>query len=188
MAVQFQERRDTAANWTAANPILANGEKGYETDTGKEKRGDGSTAWASLPYLASVAYVLPCVHLLVNGPADSTTYYFGVKFGVTMAIAAADTMRYYIPKSGTIKVIYGNIHALNTTATAETSTISFRLNNTTDTFIANGSYVAANNPFSNTALSIAVAAGDYFEIKVVTPAWVTNPGPVVHSCIIYIEV
>ena len=45
-----QQRRDTAANWTAANPTLLAGELGYETDTGKWKVGDGSTAWTSLSY------------------------------------------------------------------------------------------------------------------------------------------
>lgn len=50
MAVEIQLRRDTAANWTSANPILGSGEPGYETDTGKIKYGDGTTAWASLAY------------------------------------------------------------------------------------------------------------------------------------------
>jgi hypothetical protein len=50
MAVQIQLRNDTAANWTAANPILAIGEMGIETDTDKFKLGNGSTAWESLPY------------------------------------------------------------------------------------------------------------------------------------------
>lgn len=48
--VTFKVRRDTAANWTAENPVLALGEPGVETDTHKLKHGDGSTAWASLPY------------------------------------------------------------------------------------------------------------------------------------------
>ena len=49
-AVTIQVRRDTAANWTSANPTLAQGEWAYETDTNKIKIGNGSTAWASLPY------------------------------------------------------------------------------------------------------------------------------------------
>lgn len=44
-------RRDTAANWTAANPVLLNGEVGFETDTRKLKLGDGTTAWTSLLYV-----------------------------------------------------------------------------------------------------------------------------------------
>ena len=50
MAVRFQLRRDTAANWASANSVLALGEPGVETDTLKVKVGDGSTAWNSLGY------------------------------------------------------------------------------------------------------------------------------------------
>jgi hypothetical protein len=50
MAVQIQLRNDTAANWTSANPTLAAGEVGLETDTGKLKIGTGTTAWTSLGY------------------------------------------------------------------------------------------------------------------------------------------
>src|SRR5690606_10730954 len=41
-------RRGTAAEWTAANPVLAAGEPGLETDTGIFKVGDGQTPWLSL--------------------------------------------------------------------------------------------------------------------------------------------
>ena len=37
MAVQVQFRRGTAAEWTSVNPVLAQGEAGYEHDTGKFK-------------------------------------------------------------------------------------------------------------------------------------------------------
>jgi hypothetical protein len=50
MPVQIQFRRDTAAAWTAANPTLAAGELGLETDTSFYKIGNGSTAWTSLAY------------------------------------------------------------------------------------------------------------------------------------------
>lgn len=50
MADIIQIRRDTAANWTSANPILAQGEMGFETNTRKLKVGDGTTAWNSLLY------------------------------------------------------------------------------------------------------------------------------------------
>ena len=43
-------RRDTAAAWTEADPILAQGEPGFEHDTGLLKIGDGETAWTSLVY------------------------------------------------------------------------------------------------------------------------------------------
>jgi hypothetical protein len=43
-------RRDTAAAWTEENPTLAQGEPGFEHDTGLLKIGDGETAWTSLVY------------------------------------------------------------------------------------------------------------------------------------------
>lgn len=49
----FRIRRDTAANWTADNPVLNSGEPAIETDTRKVKYGDGSTAWNSLAYSSS---------------------------------------------------------------------------------------------------------------------------------------
>jgi hypothetical protein len=50
MTSRLQNRRDTAAAWTSANPTLAAGEMGLETDTSKWKMGNGSTAWNSLAY------------------------------------------------------------------------------------------------------------------------------------------
>jgi len=55
MAQKIQIRRDTAANWTSADPTLAQGEWGLETDTKKLKLGDGATAWASLAYVSFTA-------------------------------------------------------------------------------------------------------------------------------------
>ena len=52
-------RRGSAAAWTSVNPILAMGERGLETDTGKEKIGNGSLTWTALGYtLDSVASII----------------------------------------------------------------------------------------------------------------------------------
>jgi hypothetical protein len=48
--IQIQFRRDTAASWNHANPILASGELGLELDTKQFKIGDGNTRWLLLPY------------------------------------------------------------------------------------------------------------------------------------------
>jgi len=50
MASVIKIRRDTASNWATNNPVLASGEQGYETDTGKIKIGNNTTAWNSLSY------------------------------------------------------------------------------------------------------------------------------------------
>lgn len=43
-------RRDTSANWTSADSVLAAGELGIETDTNRIKIGDGATEWTGLRY------------------------------------------------------------------------------------------------------------------------------------------
>ena len=48
----IQIKRGTAAEWLAANPVLALGELGLETDTNKLKAGDGSSSWFELQYIA----------------------------------------------------------------------------------------------------------------------------------------
>ena len=53
MATRMQQRRGTAAQWTAANPTLAAGEIGFETDTNKFKIGNGSSAWTALSYFSN---------------------------------------------------------------------------------------------------------------------------------------
>lgn len=48
MGTQMLQRRGTAAEWAAANPILGEGEIGVEEDTERLKIGDGVTHWADL--------------------------------------------------------------------------------------------------------------------------------------------
>jgi hypothetical protein len=55
MADIIQVRRDTSANWTSVNPVLAGGEMGFETNTRKFKFGDGATAWTGLDYALDTA-------------------------------------------------------------------------------------------------------------------------------------
>jgi len=63
--IQILHRRDTAAHWTSANPVLGASELGYETDMGRFKFGDGATAWNDLDYFEAGAGD-------VEGPGTST--------------------------------------------------------------------------------------------------------------------
>lgn len=51
IAHKYQLKRGTAARWLELNPILSQGEPGFEYDTYKLKIGDGTTPWLSLPYV-----------------------------------------------------------------------------------------------------------------------------------------
>lgn len=119
--------------------------------------------------------VLETGYLGYLSPADSTTYYYG--HAITGSpTTSANTRPVTIYRAGTIYSISLIFVVEGTLATAETFTTSFRLNNTTDTTISAVCKMdAAYQKYSTTGLSIAVASGDTFEIKFVTPAWATNP-------------
>ena len=133
MSTTFKVRRDTAANWTTANPTLASGEPGYETDTRKIKYGDGTTAWATLPYSiaasATVTTSLVCdVAVVVGAPLaiDRTTGHFvkadasiyARSFVVGLAVAA--TAATFVADASTS----GAVTLSNWTALAGTTTLS----------------------------------------------------------------
>lgn len=120
-----------------------------------------------------------------DSPADATTYYFGCLLG-TGVTTTEGRRKMRIPRAGTITRIDLFINC--STGSSETSTISFRLNGTTDTTISSAVNLGATPFEANvTGLSIAVAAGDYFEIKWVTPTWATNPTAVNISALVYIS-
>lgn len=51
----FQLKRGTAARWVEMNPVLADGEPGFELDTNQLKIGNGKDVWTNLPYLTDAA-------------------------------------------------------------------------------------------------------------------------------------
>jgi hypothetical protein len=123
-------------------------------------------------------------------PADATDYFIGGVFPVTPQTVGG-LVRVYVPKAGTVKRVRVTIVNAATNATAETSTMYLRLNNTTDYTIQSGIDVSGSTPVvtvaTNSSMSIAVDDDDYLEIKWTTPTWVTNPGAIRISGNVYIE-
>lgn len=68
---RIQHRRGPAAEWSASNPVLAGGEFGVETDTGKFKVGNGATAWSGLPYYQDANGIIATI--TDNAPATLNT-------------------------------------------------------------------------------------------------------------------
>ncbi len=66
MAFRIQIRRDTALRWSTNNPVLLQGEFGYETDADCLKIGDGINPWNDLPYLICGAAIDP-VNIFEDG-------------------------------------------------------------------------------------------------------------------------
>jgi len=69
-------RRDSAANWTAQNPVLLDGEPGYETDTRKMKIGNGVAAWNALPYSAGGSSLEGLSDVTTTDKVDKSVLYY----------------------------------------------------------------------------------------------------------------
>lgn len=92
MASLIQLRRGTAAEWTAANPTLAQGEFGFEQDTYQFKIGDGATAWADLDYFTAGGggggggdVTLNGVQTLTNKTIDGTNNTLNVRLNADVS-------------------------------------------------------------------------------------------------------
>ena len=92
VVTQIQVRRGTAAQWTSANPTLAAGEWGFETDTGKVKIGNGSTAWNSLGYTGAGDIEGVTAGTGLSGGGTSGTVTVSIDTSVTADLSTAQTL------------------------------------------------------------------------------------------------
>lgn len=118
MASKIQVRRDIAANWTAANPTLAQGEIGYETDSLNLKIGDGVTAWNLLGYVIPAAGSASVLTLQATNRTGSTlakgaVVYINGAYGNKPTIALADA-DFETTSDRTIGLVYSSILDGNT--------------------------------------------------------------------------
>ena len=111
MAVRFQLRRDTAANWISTNPVLALGEPGVETNTLKVKVGDGATAWNSLGYSITKDFTD-----LISKPTTIAGY--GITDGLTLA-----GLSVIVAGAGVPNLSYNNITGVFTYTPPEAVTL-----------------------------------------------------------------
>ena len=122
----------------------------------------------------------------VSSPADSTTYYFGPHWSRALATNVLNN-KLNFPRAGIITRITLETLIVTTLGSAENITASFRLNNTTDTTITSVFQLdQTTETFTNSGLSIAIAAGDYGCIKLAMPAFATNPIDVLINATIWV--
>ena len=124
------------------------------------------------------------VQALTSSPTDSQTIYLGML--PKAPTTTANISKVYIRAAGTIKRAEIYVYS-GTAGSAEAWSFYIRKNNTTDTLIQTVSVSASERVFTNKALNIAMADGDYFEIKAVNPLWATNPLTTIIGGYVYIE-
>jgi hypothetical protein len=139
VVTQIQIRRGTASQWTSANPTLAAGEFGYESDTGKFKIGTGSTAWTSLSYQASGTVTSITAGTGLSGGAITTSGTIAIDTATTVDVSTAQTLTNKTLTSPTL-----NAPLINLSLNAQTGT--------TYTFVLadNGKLVTASNASAQT--------------------------------------
>jgi hypothetical protein len=92
VVTQIQVRRGTASQWTSTNPTLAAGEWGFESDTGKVKIGNGSTAWNSLGYTGAGDIEGVTAGTGISGGGTSGTVTVSIDTSVTADLSTAQTL------------------------------------------------------------------------------------------------
>lgn len=74
MAVRIQVRRGTSSEWNDADPILNEGEIGYNTTVAAFKIGDGQNIWSDLDYYQTAVSITPseinAIDISEKGAAD----------------------------------------------------------------------------------------------------------------------
>lgn len=117
------------------------------------------------------SYALSCGFTTNNPPASSTLYFGQCNDSYN---DAATRRKIYPQRAGKISAVAGEF--VNVASSSEKSSLYIRVNNTTDYLVSSKIATDTNsNYFSNNALSVPIADGDFFELKLVTPAWTTAP-------------
>jgi hypothetical protein len=144
----IQLRSDTAANWASVNPILAVGETGFETDTGKLKVGIGSTDWNSLIYVtdaSDLAGVIPSAR--ISGSYTGITGVGALTAGTWNAsVVAGQYGGTGVANTGKTITLGGNL----TTSGAFTTTLTVGAN-TSLTLPSSGTVISTGNLSSITS-------------------------------------
>ena len=192
-------KNDSAENWTTKNPVLLKGELGIEIDTNLFKIGNGTSAWAALPYANESA---PAETTYQAIPTEGQTDLEAIAAAVGAAelhegdtaicvrnIGTADHKSYtaYVYNGTNWAAMDGNYDASNVyfdadfTATEKVGTISIPSSGST-TVAAQGkslkeflaSLLAAEKQPTATqpAVSISVSTGKAYEVgTTVTPTY-----------------
>lgn len=172
MANTIKLRRDSAANWSSVNPILAEGEVGVDLTNDKIKIGDGTSTWSALAYTfdspsevttkasnAQSAAEATASSALATHEGDTSTH--GV--GTVVGTSEAQTL--------TSKTIDGNSNTLTVLNAQTTATAS-----------SNASTIVLRDSGANTAINqITLGADPTSAMHAVTKQYADNISAGIHA-------
>jgi hypothetical protein len=144
MATRMQQRRGTAAEWTAADPVLAAAEFGYETDTGKFKIGDGVNAWSTLQAFSDASSILGAAPDTLDTLAElaasidnNPAFYEDVAANATaIAQLSSDTAAAHATYEAQFVTAAANAEAFATTAVGDAILIELTARQSADTTLS----------------------------------------------------
>lgn len=128
MAAKIKHRRDTAANWASNNPVLDDGELGYDKTNKRLKVGDGATPWLGLSFYEGLREGVP----LKSQPLSNNVLIVSGAHGLGKVPSIVE---YYleclVAQHGySVGDITKNINAVCTPAADETNVSLIRVNTT----------------------------------------------------------
>lgn len=100
MKAVLVQKKDMAKNWETFNPILLEGEFGYDTDNKKYKMGDGVTPWLDLEFGYVGQFLIENENILKTKKIATEEY---VKEQSSVFIAQNKS---FFPSVGKEKIIY----------------------------------------------------------------------------------
>jgi hypothetical protein len=106
-------------------------------------------------------------------PADGSTYYFGAS--VAVPTTTGMTRCVFFRKAGIIRSVDLTLIVTGTVGTGEAILAYLRLNHSVDYPIPLVSSTNVVRYFADDTLVVPVTKDEFFEFKLVFPAWATNP-------------
>jgi hypothetical protein len=153
MATRIQVRRGTTTEWNNADPILNEGEFGYNTTLSQIKIGDGESAWSELDYLVS------------DGTLDTSlgSYIPDTEKSAVRSVAELDGSKNILAPAGIIFEGTANDHETTLSVTDPTADRTITFPDVTGTVITTGNLSDITNigVFSSTITMEGSTANDF---------------------------
>jgi hypothetical protein len=153
MATRIQVRRGSTSDWNTADPILNEGEIGYNTTLGQIKIGDGESNWSELFYVVDTSSL--------GGSLSS--YILSTEKSAIGGVAELDASKNILAPAGIIFEGTADAHETTLSVVDPTADRTITLPNTSGTVITTGNLSDITNigVFSSTITMEGSTANDF---------------------------